>query len=188
MIPKNSRVQINRVVKNIGPAIAGGVITKTHMESEQLEDLRVKQQQFQEKQLKNIRQIKETNDLMDQIIHPQSLVDDGASKSSSFSDSDLKEEKPQSPGASIYSDFINMNDENSSEELLLASLLESESDGKQADISMMETRDQELPPEELLCPFEDHEKNERHLIINAIIVPCCGYFICCEECNVHLIY
>ena len=45
IIPKNSRVQINRVVKNIGPAIAGGTVTSTHKQNEQLADMRLKQQQ-----------------------------------------------------------------------------------------------------------------------------------------------
>ena len=40
-----------------------------------------------------------------------------------------------------------------------------------------------LPPVELLCPFEDVEKGERHLMNNAVIAPCCGYFICCEDCK-----
>ncbi len=37
------------------------------------------------------------------------------------------------------------------------------------------------PPPELLCPFMD-ESGSLHLIQNAIIVPCCGYLICCEGC------
>lgn len=52
LIPKNSRVQINRVVRNIGPAIAGGTITQTHKQSEHLADLRLKNKQLQQK-LKN---------------------------------------------------------------------------------------------------------------------------------------
>jgi hypothetical protein len=43
-------------------------------------------------------------------------------------------------------------------------------------------REQQLPSIELLCPFEDKERGERHLMTRAVLVPCCGYFICCEEC------
>ncbi len=40
----------------------------------------------------------------------------------------------------------------------------------------------ESPPStELLCPFID-ESGSLHLIQNAVIVPCCGYLICCEGC------
>ena len=42
LIPKNSRVRINRVVKSIGPAIAGGTITSTHKQKEHLNTLRQK--------------------------------------------------------------------------------------------------------------------------------------------------
>lgn len=40
-----------------------------------------------------------------------------------------------------------------------------------------------LPPVEILCPFEDQDTHERHVINNAVIVPCCGYFICCDTCK-----
>lgn len=40
LIPKNSRVRINRVVKTVGPAIAGGTITSTQKQKEQLVNLR----------------------------------------------------------------------------------------------------------------------------------------------------
>ena len=40
LIPKNTRVRINRVVKTVGPAIAGGVITSTQKQKEQLVNLR----------------------------------------------------------------------------------------------------------------------------------------------------
>lgn len=35
LIPKNSRVRINRVLKSIGPAIAGGVTTSTQKQKEE---------------------------------------------------------------------------------------------------------------------------------------------------------
>ena len=38
------------------------------------------------------------------------------------------------------------------------------------------------PPPDLLCPYKDASA-ATHLMRNAIIVPCCGYFICCEECK-----
>ncbi len=31
-------------------------------------------------------------------------------------------------------------------------------------------------PPELRCPFGDH------LIREAVLVPCCGHFVCCDEC------
>ncbi len=34
-------------------------------------------------------------------------------------------------------------------------------------------------PSELTCPFD---QNGKHLIKDAVIVPCCGHFICCDEC------
>jgi hypothetical protein len=45
-----------------------------------------------------------------------------------------------------------------------------------------------LPSAELLCPFEDKETRERHLMENAIVVPCCGYFICCENCKFQIFF
>ena len=44
LIPKNSRVQIRRIVKNIGPALAGTDTYLTQKESELLSDQRLKQQ------------------------------------------------------------------------------------------------------------------------------------------------
>ena len=89
MIPKNSRVQINRVVKNIGPAIAGGVITSTHKQNEQLADMRVKQQ-LQQQQLKMVNElyVPDTDSL--ELLKTPALT-----------------ENP------IYSDLINLNDESS---------------------------------------------------------------------------
>lgn len=31
-------------------------------------------------------------------------------------------------------------------------------------------------PKELKCPFGDH------IIRDAVLVPCCGHFVCCDEC------
>ena len=31
-------------------------------------------------------------------------------------------------------------------------------------------------PPELRCPFGDH------IIRDAVLVPCCGHFVCCDEC------
>lgn len=36
-------------------------------------------------------------------------------------------------------------------------------------------------PKELKCPFGDH------LIRDAVLVPCCGHFVCCDECIRHKI-
>lgn len=41
------------MVKNIGPAIAGGTITHTHKDSEKLADLRIKSTRLNEKQVRN---------------------------------------------------------------------------------------------------------------------------------------
>jgi hypothetical protein len=50
MIPKNSRIQISRVVRNIGPAIASTTITTTHMEHENMADnIRLRNKQLHEK-------------------------------------------------------------------------------------------------------------------------------------------
>lgn len=46
MIPKNSRVQINRVVRNIGPALAGGFVTLTHQENEHLNSIKLKNEKM----------------------------------------------------------------------------------------------------------------------------------------------
>ena len=93
MIPKNSRVQINRVVKNIGPAIAGGVITSTHKQNEQLADMRVKQQ-LQQQQLKMVNELyaPDTDSLPPHVL-------------------ELK--TPALTENSIYSDLINLNEESS---------------------------------------------------------------------------
>jgi hypothetical protein len=37
-------------------------------------------------------------------------------------------------------------------------------------------------PPELKCPFGDH------IIKDAVLVPCCGHFICCDECIREKIY
>ncbi|RNA36047.1 E3 ubiquitin- ligase RBBP6 isoform X1, partial [Brachionus plicatilis] len=39
----------------------------------------------------------------------------------------------------------------------------------------IETKIEEIP-KELKCPFGDH------LLKDAVLVPCCGHFICCDEC------
>jgi hypothetical protein len=35
-------------------------------------------------------------------------------------------------------------------------------------------------PKELTCSFSQYGV---HLVNNAVMVSCCGYFICCEECK-----
>lgn len=37
----------------------------------------------------------------------------------------------------------------------------------------------EVFPPYLTCPFTEHGK---HLIYDAVLMPCCGSFICCDEC------
>ena len=32
-------------------------------------------------------------------------------------------------------------------------------------------------PSQLVCPFGEH------LMKDAVMISCCGYFICCEECK-----
>jgi hypothetical protein len=146
LIPKNSRVQINRVVKNIGPAIAGGTIRLTHKESEQMENLKLKQQQQQLKQESETSQDKQLD--LNVLIQPLSP----------------KATQP-SPSANLYADLLN------EEDSLYSSPFINDQPANEPS---------QLPPEEILCPFE--ENNERHLMSNAVIVPCCGYFICCESC------
>jgi hypothetical protein len=43
----------------------------------------------------------------------------------------------------------------------------------------IEIKQIETLPFELSCPFQEHGK---HLIRDAVLVPCCGHFICCDEC------
>jgi hypothetical protein len=142
LIPKNSRVQINRVVRNPGPAITGGTITHTHKENEHIADLRLKQQHKLQQQ-----------ELTKSHSEPETTIK---------TEPALTTTTTKSPNTSIYDSI----DENSN--------------------SMPPILVSTLPPVELLCPFDDtdntNNNNKRHLMKNAVIAPCCGYFICCEEC------
>jgi ABC-type transporter Mla subunit MlaD len=186
LIPKNSHVQINRVVKNIGPAISGKIVTSTHQESERLADFINKQQKLQDKFLKIDDEIKKTIEntnsssmLYNDLIQPITV----SIPSTNSSSQDLK--KDLSPNESLYADLLNDDDNtsNSSFQALSNDILLN----KISDISPNKSSYKDLkeikPPTELLCPFEDFEKKERHLMSNAVIAPCCGYFICCEKCN-----
>lgn len=135
-----------------------------------MEDIRLKNRQIQDK----LNKAKITDSPV--ITNTFDLINNFDSKSA----------YQQSPdAASLYSDFIN--DENSSSHSIgnfNDELLPQNDDlflTKRIDISKPVIQDP--PPEELLCPFEDKQSMERHLMNNAIIVPCCGYFICCEECK-----
>ena len=120
-IPKNSRVQIKRVVRNSGPALAGGTITQTHQESERLNSIRLRQQQERERSISS------------QMMHPapSSQRDENSSASSSplIDDlgpisNDLKsnvvEQQKSDPALLndssnlLYSDFFNPLDSNAS--------------------------------------------------------------------------
>lgn len=126
-IPKNSRVQIKRVVRNSGPALAGGTITQTHQESERLNSIRIRQQQERERSISS-----------QMALHPapSSQRDENSSASSSplIDDlgpisNDLKsnvvEQQKSDPAAAaaallndssnlLYSDFFNPLDSNAS--------------------------------------------------------------------------
>lgn len=191
LIPKNSRVRINRVVKSIGPAIAGGTITSTQKQKEQLVNLRQRFNNYSNYSSPNASPVR------DYITQGDSKV---------LNDTEN----------SIYSDFIGNDESNSnssnsisfsSESINLQSLSATETisplvtganvslDDNKRSIAQkikvtipsqqindsVKAKDFPAPPVELLCPFMDETKS-LHLIDNAVIVPCCGYFICCEEC------
>ncbi len=162
-------MQINRVVRNPGPAIAGGTITSTHKENELLADIRLKHQKLHE-----LTGAKKSDDLSEDVTKQLSIKTNFSLNSSPSSMTASPNEltpnqyksSPQiSQRTSIY-DNIDDNSSNSSSQ-----------------IEQTKTGAPSLPPLELLCPFEDTDKNERHLMKNAVIAPCCGYFICCEECK-----
>lgn len=97
LIPKNSRVQISRVVKNIGPAIAGGTITQTHRDSEKLADFKLKTK-LNEKQARN------ELDLDDSIL----LGSNGSKNSDTHSSQDSPDIASQ-----LYDDILTENGVNS---------------------------------------------------------------------------
>ena len=48
------------------------------------------------------------------------------------------------------------------------------------DEKLKNRKDEDEPlPDNLMCPFTEHGK---HLIKDAVIIPCCGKFVCCDEC------
>ena len=185
LIPKNARVQINRVVRNIGPAIAGGTILSTHKDHEQLADFRLKQQKLHEKLAKNAK-TEDDSPHEDDYDHKHNIKAQysPASAASPFASSqELAATTNRHGTASIYADLLNAHDENSSHSnsnSYGAALL---GDEKVGEVALKKAVTNALPPVELLCPFEDLVKHERHLMKNAVIAPCCGYFICCEDCK-----
>lgn len=121
-IPKNSRVQIKRVVRNSGPALAGGTITQTHQESERLNSIRLRQQQERERSISS------------QMMQPSQRDENSSASSSPLIDdlgpisNDLKsnvdQQKSDANAAAaallndssnlLYSDFFNPLDSNAS--------------------------------------------------------------------------
>ncbi|RNA26876.1 Retinoblastoma binding 6, partial [Brachionus plicatilis] len=169
LIPKNSRVQISRVVKNIGPAIAGGTITQTHKDNEKLADFRLKSK-LHEKQARN------ELDLDDSIL----LGSNGSKNSDTHSGQDSPDLASQ-----LYDDILTENGVNGEDFLDqndpdTFTLVNNRIDIKIPKQGVGEHKyEQDRPPGDFLCPFDDGQ--EKHLMENAIIVPCCGYFICCEK-------
>ena len=164
LIPKNSRVQINRIVRNLGPAIAGGTITSTQKENELLASIRIKQQQ-------KLQEITGTSTL-DDITKPLSIKTQFSShvtSSPTSMNASPNENYKSSPRINQRTSIYDNLEENSS----TSSSLNEQS----------KSIAPSLPPLELLCPFEDTENSQRHLMKNAVIAPCCGYFICCEDCK-----
>ena len=123
-IPKNSRVQIKRVVRNSGPALAGGTITQTHQESERLNSIRLRQQQERERSISS------------QIMQPSQRDENSSASSSPLIDdlgpisndlkSNVEQQKSDATAAAaaaallndssnlLYSDFFNPLDSNAS--------------------------------------------------------------------------
>lgn len=181
LIPKNSRVRINRVLKSIGPAIAGGVTTSTQKQKEEKAQLSSLRDKF--------------NTLSNAYSSP------GSSPVNDFLEKNTDDE------SSMYSDFMGKDESNSNSSSL--SMPYTEINGTHplnpTDISPLVTSEEKsalklkvtipsqqiakslpfeaaaLPSAELLCPFMSEAKT-LHLMDQAIIVPCCGYFICCEDC------
>jgi hypothetical protein len=135
MIPKNSRVQINRVVRNIGPALAGGTITLTHKENEHLTSLKLKSQKMQEKMLLNQKTVpieqqqqqqpvplavlinQEENIIFNELSSltnsPKLLANSQSQASPPSSESMSNKRQAASPvgdASSLYSDILNLND------------------------------------------------------------------------------
>ncbi|CAF0738685.1 unnamed protein product [Brachionus calyciflorus] len=173
MIPKNSRVQINRVVKNIGPAISGGTITHTHKENENMMDMRFKNR------------IKTDLDLDDSILlgSTGSKTSDSQSGQNSPDASMLYDDIDSEPSLNInplvtQDDFLDQKDPFNlvTKRIDIKIPIESNEVVKSPRTKL----EQERPPDNFLCPFDDGQ--QKHLMVNAIIVPCCGYFICCEKC------
>jgi hypothetical protein len=187
-------VQINRVVRNSGPAIASGTITTTHKEHEQQQllaaDLRLRQQ----KQHLNRKEEEELAPLASALSVEPITID----TSSHHSPPVATAAHASLSDALIYSDLTNTNATTNNEspgliydetdinnDLLLTSGLAS---------PPLASLKQQLPSSELLCPFSnDKEGNAvtsdddslvpvRHIMSRAVLVPCCGYFICCEDC------
>jgi hypothetical protein len=208
VIPKNSRVQINRVVRNIGPALASGIITSTHKENEQIEQLRHKQRQMQEKAAATT--VTTTGGDALELSSAQT-VDESGSNKYEMNDS----------GISLYTDLFDSSsplasDENSSKVNINNTITSgddiykigdenSQESSGQIDTdsqqnTMLQQKEQEQSkltgtqvdfqqdsiPDELLCVLRD-EGDSPHLMHNAVIVPCCGYFVCCEQCKLSIL-
>lgn len=149
LIPKNSRIQVSRVIRNSVPVKASSVSTTLVQPPRP-------QQQSTEKPVVMIR--KDLNKCPDKSqssgIESNSSQTQNLDQYDQISDSDSEDSKTENkqPSNELTCQF-----------------------NKQPDI----------PPADLLCPFEDKEKRERHLIIEAVVVSCCGYFICCRSCMIY---
>ena len=52
----------------------------------------------------------------------------------------------------------------------------SDDDDTQSENENIQSLNSKMIPSELKCPYGDH------IIRDAVLVPCCGHFVCCDEC------